>query len=109
MTVNSALVGEPITNQKQAYAELRKVLNRNYAEMPISYEQFIGGYAIIAFDLTTNEDTHLAVLPSRSSGVVNFTIDFSVDTDPGTLICVGEFRNEIKVGVKKPARLLYDV
>ena len=103
VTVNSAAVSQPITNQEEAYEQLRKVLNRKYSEMPFSFNDFTNGYAIIAFDLSTNEDTHLAVLPSRSSGVVNFTIDFSRNTADGTLICVGEFRNEIKVGIKKPA------
>ena len=55
--------------------------------MPITYEQFINGYCIVAFDLTANQDTHLAVLPSRVSGVVE--------------------RN--KSWDKKPARLLYDI
>ena len=108
VTVNSALVGQPITNQEEAYEQLRKVLNHKYSEMPFSFNDF-NGYAIIAFDLSTNEDTHLAVLPSRSSGMVNVTIDFSRNTVDGTVICVGEFRNEIKIGIKKPARLLFDI
>ena len=77
--------------------------------MPFTYNAFRNGYAIIAFNLSTNEDTHLAVLPSRSSGVVNYSIDFSQNTAEGTIICVGKFRNEIKVGIKKPARLLFDI
>ena len=77
--------------------------------MPFSFADFTNGYAIIAFNLSRNEDTHLAVLPSRSSGVANYSIDFSANTHDGTLICVGEFRNEIKVGIKKPARLLFDI
>ena len=74
--------------------------------MPFSYNEFINGYGVIAFDLTANHDTHLAVLPTRASGVVN--IDFSQNTANVTIIFVSEFRNEIKVGIKKPERLLYD-
>ena len=102
VTVNSQAIGQPITNQQQAYEQIRKVLNRKYSEMPFTYNAFRNGNAIIAFDLSTNEDTHFAVLPSRSSGVVNYSIDFSQNTAEGTIICAGEFRNEIKVGIKKP-------
>ena len=77
--------------------------------MPITYQQFCNGYGIIAFDLSTNEDTHLAVLPTRSSGVLNYSIDFLQNTAAGTMIRIAEFRNEIKVGIKKPARLLFDI
>ena len=77
--------------------------------MPFSYDAFIGGYALIAFDLTSNHDTHLAVLPTRPSGVVNVQVEFSANTAAGTMIFIGEFRNEIKVGLKTPARLLYDI
>ena len=108
MSVNSVSVGI-IKNQQEAYLQLRDVLNRKYSEMPVTFEQFQNGYGIVAFDLTSNQDTHLAVLPSRSSGVVNCEIDFSQNTDAGTLIFIGEFRNEIKAGIKKPARLLYNI
>ena len=109
VSVNSQVVGEAITSPQQAYKQLRRVLNRDYAEMPFTYSAFNNGYAILAFDLSINEDTHLAVLPSRSSGVLNYTINFSQNTAAGTIICIGEFRNEIKVGLKKPARLLFDI
>ena len=108
VSVNSVSVGK-ITNQKEAYSQLRDVLNRKYSEMPFSYDAFIGGYALIAFDLTSNHDTHLAVLPTRPSGVVNVQVEFSANTAAGTMIFIGEFRNEIKVGLKTPARLLYDI
>ena len=108
VSVNSVSVGT-IKNQKEAYSQLRDVLNRKYSEMPITFNQFINGYAVVAFDLTSNHDTHLAVLPARASGVVNCEIDFSQNTAAGTIIFIGEFRNEIKVGLKKPARLLYDI
>ena len=109
VTVNSQAVGQPIKSRQQAYKQLRKVLNHEYGEMPITYHQFCNGYGIIAFDLSTNEDTHLAVLPTRSSGVLNYSIDFSQNTTAGTMLCIGEFRNEIKVGIKKPAQLLLDI
>ena len=108
VSVNSVSVGT-ITNKKEAYSQLRDVLNRKYSEMPITFNQFINGYGVVAFDLTANHDTHLAVLPARASGVVNCEIDFSQNTPVGSLIFIGEFRNEIKVGLKKPARLLYDI
>ena len=108
VSVNSVSVGK-ITNQKEAYSQLRDVLNRKYSEMLFSYDAFIGGYALIAFDLTSNHDTHLAVLPTRPSGVVNVQVEFSANTAAGTMIFIGEFRNEIKVGLKTPARLLYDI
>ena len=99
VSVNSVSVGT-ITNQKEAYSQLRDVLNRKYSEMPITFNQFINGYAVVAFDLTANHDTHLAVLPARASGVVNCEIDFSQNTAAGSIIFIGEFRNEIKVGLK---------
>ena len=108
VSVNSVSVGT-IKNQKEAYSQLRDVLNRKNSEMPITFNQFINGYGIIAFDLTANHDTHLAVLPARASGVVNCEIDFTQNTAAGSIIFIGEFRNEIKVGIKKPARLLYDI
>ena len=108
VSVNSVSVGT-IKNQKEAYSQLRDVLNRKYSEMLFSYDAFIGGYALIAFDLTSNHDTHLAVLPTRPSGVVNMHVEFSANTAAGTMIFIGEFRNEIKVGLKTPARLLYDI
>ena len=109
VSVNSVSVGK-ITIKKEAYSQLRDVLNRKYSEMLFSYDAFIGGYAlIIAFHLTSNHDTHLAVLPTRPSGVVNMHVEFSANTAAGTMIFIGEFRNEIKVGLKTPARLLYDI
>ena len=102
-------MGEPITSQQQAYKQLRRVLNREYGKMPFNYHAFCNGYAILAFDLSINEDTHLAVLPARSSGVLNYSVNFSANTHDGTFICVGEFRNEVKVGLKTPARLLFDI
>ena len=59
----------------------------------------------MAFDLMSNHDTHLEVLPIRPTGVVNAHVEFSQNTDAGMLIFIGEFRNEIKVGLKTPARL----
>ena len=109
VTVNSQQVGEAITSQQQAYKQLRRVLNREYDKMPFNYNSFCNGYAILAFDLSINEDTHLAVLPARSSGVLNYTFNFTQNTDAGTIICVGEFRNEVKVGLRTPARLLFDI
>ena len=108
VSVNSVSVGV-IKNQEEAYLQLRDVLNQQCSEMPMNFEQFQNGYCIVAFDLTSNQDTHLAVLLSRTSGTVNCEVDFSQNTDAGTLIFIGEFRNEIKAGIKKPARLLYDI
>ena len=70
VSVNSVSVGT-ITNQKEAYSQLRDVLNRKYSKMPFSYDEFINGYGVIAFD------THLAVLPTHASGVVNIDVNFS--------------------------------
>ena len=49
----------------------------------------------MAFDLMSNHDTHLEVLPIRPTGVVNAHVEFSQNTDAGMLIFIGEFRNEI--------------
>ena len=99
VSINSVSIGT-LTNEKEAYSQSRDVLNRKYPEMPFSYDQFINGYGVVAFDLT---DTHLAVLTAHASGVVNVEIGFSQNTGNGTFIFIGEFRNEIKVGIKKPA------
>ena len=106
-TVNS-ITYKKLTHYKEMYHELRRTLNRSTDEMPMNLAQYQAGSCVVGVDLTSNQDSHLKVLPLRSSGVVNCNLKFSAGTTAGFLTFVGEFRNELKIGLKTPARLMHD-
>lgn len=106
-TVNSVTY-QKLTHYKEMYHELRKTLNRRTEEMPMSLDQYNAGSCVVGVDLTSNQDSHLKVLPLRPAGVVNCNLKFSAGTTAGFLTFVGEFRNELKIGLKTPARLMHD-
>lgn len=103
----NGVIYKTMMSSEECYMELRKVLNRKVGEMPFTHAQYDNGFGIVATDLTSCQDSHLTVLPLRPAGVVNCKIEFSANTAEGFLIFVGEFRNEIKIGLKTPARSLH--
>jgi disulfide oxidoreductase YuzD len=98
--VNEAIIPPIIHNSKEAYANLRKVLDRQYSEMPFSYEAYDSSYGMIVTDLSPNKDSHDdQVLPNSTSSVVSLDMNFNADTTtPQQLICIGEFRNQLSIG-----------
>ena len=90
--VNEAIIPPIIHNSKEAYANLRNVLDRRYSEMPFSYEAYDSSYGMIVTDLSPNKDGHDQVLHISTSGVVSLDMNFTADTiTPQQLICIGEF------------------
>ncbi len=107
--VNESVVQPEIRNAAEAYLELRKVLNRENREMPFDFTAYESSYGFLATDLSENKDSFNEVLPNSTSGVVSVDMTLTAGVaEANQIIFVGEFRNQLKVGHKTPARRLYD-
>jgi hypothetical protein len=108
LKINDALVSPTIANSREAYLNLRRILNRRYEEMPFSYEEYLTDYGMIVTDLTENKDSYNRVLPNTTSGVVGLEMRFSQDVVANSqLINIAEFRNQLSVGYQSEARQKY--
>ena len=108
LKINDALVSPTIANAREAYINLRQILNRRYEEMPFYFNNYITDYGMIVTDLTENKDSYNRVLPNTTSGVVGlemrFTQPLAADSQ---LINIAEFRNQLSVGYQTEARQKY--
>ncbi|CAB3978619.1 Hypothetical predicted protein [Paramuricea clavata] len=110
VSINEAEVPPVITHSKEAYINLRQVLDRRHSEMPCTYDEYVSDYGMIVTDLSPNRDGFSQVLPNSTSGNLGVKIDFAADTVAAQqLICIGEFRNQLSVGFGTQARLKYEV
>ncbi|CAB4013523.1 Hypothetical predicted protein [Paramuricea clavata] len=110
VSINEAEIPPVIHSSKEAYINLRQLLDRRHSEMPFTYDQYVSDYGMIVTDLSPNRDGFSQVLPNSTSGNVGIKIDFRVDTQAAQqLICIGEFRNQLSVGYGTQARLKYDI
>jgi hypothetical protein len=108
LKINDALVSPTIANGREAYLNLRQVLNRRYDEMPFSFEDYLTDYGMIVTDLTENKDSYNRVLPNTTSGVVGLEMRFTQALAVNSqLINIAEFRNQLSVGYQSEARQKY--
>ena len=106
--INEAFVEPTIENSREAYINLRRVLNRSHDEMPFNYDDYLLSYGFIAFDMTENKDSYNQILPNSTSGVCSIEIRLSQDlADNSQLIIIGEFRNQLSCAYQTEARLKF--
>ena len=106
--INEAFVEPTIENSREAYINLRRVLNRSHDEMPFNYDDYLTDYGFIALDLTENKDSFNQLMPNTTSGVCSIEIRLSQDlADNSQLIIVGEFRNQLSCAYQTEARLKF--
>ncbi|CAB3989933.1 Hypothetical predicted protein [Paramuricea clavata] len=106
--INDAWLSPELKGSREAYIQLRRILNRRNDEMPFSYENYLTDYGMIVTDLTENKDSYNCVLPNTTSGNVGLEMRLTADTvHPMQLICIGEFRNQLAAGYQSSARFKY--
>jgi hypothetical protein len=106
--INEAFVEPTIENAREAYINLRRVLNRNHDEMPFSYDDYLTDYGFIAFDLSENKDSYNQILPNSTSGVCSIELRLNQDLAANSqLIIIGEFRNQLSCAYQTEARLKF--
>ncbi|CAB3981401.1 Hypothetical predicted protein [Paramuricea clavata] len=106
--INEAFVEPTIENSKEAYINLRRVLNRKYDEMPFSYKNYLTDYGLIAIDLSENKDSYNQILPNATSGIVSLEIRLNNGLAAASqLIVVGEFRNQLSCAYQTESRLKF--
>ena len=106
--VNEAIVQPIIRDSRQAYIQIRTLLNRENSEMPFSFENYESSYGILMSDLSENKDSFNEVIPNSTSGIVSADMMVTATTAPAQVIFIGEFRNQLKIGFKTPARKMLD-
>jgi hypothetical protein len=97
-----------VRDSRDAYLHLRTLLNRENSEMPFSYADYEGSYGILVTDLSVNKDSFNEVMPNSTSGIVSVDMQLDAVGDASQIIFIGEFRNQIKIGFKTPARKMLD-
>ena len=106
--INEAFVEPTIENSREAYINLRRVLNRSHDEMPFNYDDYLTDYGFIALDLTENKDSFNQLMPNTTSGVCSIEVRLSEDLGANSqLIVVGEFRNQLSCAYQTEARLKF--
>ena len=106
--INEAFVEPTIENSREAYINLRRVLNRSHDEMPFTYDDYRQAYGFIAFDMSENKDSYNQILPNSTSGVCSIEIRLSEDLAANSqLIIIGEFRNQLSCAYQTEARLKF--
>ncbi|CAB3982179.1 Hypothetical predicted protein [Paramuricea clavata] len=107
--INKAFVQPPVYNSREAYLNLRRILNRCYDEMPFSHSDYRTSYSIIVTDLSPNKDSYNQVLPNSTGGVVSLEMRLKQSlTAQHQIINISEFCNQLSVGYQTLARLKYD-
>jgi hypothetical protein len=106
--INEAFVEPTIENSREAYINLRRVLNRSHDEMPFNYDDYLLSYGFIAFDMTENKDSYNQILPNSTSGVCSIEMRLSANlANNSQLIIIGEFRNQLSCAYQTEARLKF--
>ena len=106
--INEAWVTPTLQGGREAYLDLRRILNRRNEEMPFKYADFITDYGILVTDLTENKDSYNRVLPNTTSGIVGLEMRLNGNlAHDSQLINIGEFRNQLSIGYQSAARSKY--
>ena len=100
--VNQAAVRE-YYDRKEAYFELKDILNKKNTEIQFAYAEYIDEFGLIAFDLSPNQDSYTEILSNSNTGQFGFHITLKAAlTANHTFIFFGEFRNQLNIGYKLP-------
>ncbi|CAB3982316.1 Hypothetical predicted protein [Paramuricea clavata] len=103
--INEANIPPLITNSKEAYLNLTRVLDKRHSQLPVTFSEYESDYGIIVVDLTTNRDSYNKVLPNSTAGVVSVDIKYAAALQAAQqLVFIGEFRNQLSIGYKTAAR-----
>ncbi|CAB3982338.1 Hypothetical predicted protein [Paramuricea clavata] len=103
--INDAWLSPELKGSREAYIQLRRILNRRNDEMPFSYTDYLTDYGMIVTDLTENRDSYNRVLPNTTSGNVGLEMRLTANiAAPSQIICIGDFRNQLSVGYQSTAR-----
>ncbi|CAB3988321.1 Hypothetical predicted protein [Paramuricea clavata] len=103
--INEANIPPLITNSKEAYLNLIRVLDKRHSQMPVTYSAYQSDFGIIVVDLTTNRDSYNQVLPNSTAGVVSVDIKYTAALQAAQqLVFIGEFRNQLSIGYKTAVR-----
>ena len=106
--INEAFVEPTIENSREAYINLRRVLNRSHDEMPFNFDNYEADYGFIAFDMSENKDSYNQVLPNSTSGVCSIEMRLNQNlANNSQLIIIGEFRNQLSCAYQTEARLKF--
>jgi hypothetical protein len=106
--INEAFVEPTIENSREAYINLRRVLNRSHDEMPFNFSDYETDYGFIAFDMSENKDSYNQVLPNSTSGVCSIEMRLNQNlANNSQLIIIGEFRNQLSCAYQTEARLKF--
>jgi hypothetical protein len=106
--VNEAIIQPIVRDSREAYLQIRNLLNRENSEMPFTFEDYEGNYGILVTDLSVNKDSFNEVMPNSTSGIVSVDMQLGTIGAASQIVFIGEFRNQIKIGFKTPARKMLD-
>ncbi len=106
--VNEAIIHPIVCDSREAYSQIRTLLNRENSEMPFTFDDYEGNYGILMTDLSVNKDSFNEVMPNSTSGIVSVDMQMTATGGASQIVFIGEFRNQIKIGFKTPARKMLD-
>ena len=106
--VNEAIIPPIVRDSREAYLQIRTLLNRENSEMPFMFADYESSYGILMTDLSVNKGSFNEVMPNSTSGIVSVEMQLTATAAPAQIIFIGEFRNQIKIGFKTPARKMLD-
>ncbi len=95
--VNEAIIPPIVRDSREAYLQIRTLLNRENSEMPFTFADYTGSYGILMTDLSVNKDSFNEVMPNSTSGIVSVEMELTATAAPSQIIFIGEFRNQLKL------------
>ena len=93
----------------QAYNTLFSGTGKMYANtgLDISREDYAGGYALYAFDLTPDMCNSTDYFNAVQRGSLSVAINFKSHDDPIAMVCYGDFENVIRIDSER--NVIYDI
>ena len=93
----------------QAYNTLFSGTGKMYANtgLDISKEEYAGGYALYAFDLTPDMCNSTDYFNTVQRGSLSVAINFKSHKEPIAMVCYGDFENVIRVDSER--NVIYDI
>ena len=104
---------DPATDKEvdfiQAYNTLFSGTGKIYANtgLDISREEYAGGYALYAFDLTPDMCNSTDYFNTVQRGSLSVAINFKSHKEPIAMVCYGHFENVIRVDSER--NVIYDI
>lgn len=107
--INKTNIVPTITNAKESYMNLVRILNRRHSEMPFDFDHYADSYGLIVMDLSTNKDSYNQMLPNSTAAVVSVEMKYTQALAAAQqVIFIGEFCNQLSIGYKTAAHKMYD-